>query len=358
VADPASGLALRLPLAILGVAGLTFLLRSERAVFIPIVVSVLISYALAPVVEWLGRRHVPRLAGALIIMTVVLGALASLAALVADDALTLLEQLPESVRQIREQFLDTRAEGGGLTERLQRAVTAIREAAAAAREAGAGGSAAPATPGDSVFHNPAIILSRASDVVVVLFLVLFLLWSGDLYRRKLLAIAGTRLSWRRATLRTLVEIESGIRRFLVVRIVTGAIVAVATWAGLQWIGLEHAAVWGLVAGTLNAIPYLGPVIVTLALLVVGLVQFGSPTMALAAAGVALVVTSLEGWLLDPLLMGKAERMNSVAILVGLVYWTAVWGAWGAFLAVPMMAILKTICDHNAELKPIGKLLGE
>lgn len=358
MADPASGLALRLPLAILGVAGLTFVLRSEREIFIPVVVSVLISYALAPVVEWLERRHVPRLAGALIIMTVVLGALASLAALVADDALKLLEQLPESVRQIREQFLEARAEGGGPMERAQRAIAAIRDAAAAAREGGAAVPAAPAAAGDSVLRNTATILSRASDVVVVLFLVLFLLWSGDLYRRKLLLMAGTRLSRRRATLRALVEIESRIRRFLVVRIITGAIVAVATWAGLQWIGLEHAVVWGLVAGTLNAIPYLGPVIVTLALLVVGLVQFGSPATALSAAGVALVITSLEGWLLDPLLMGKAERMNSVAVLVGLVYWTAVWGAWGAFLAVPMLAILKTICDHNAELKPLGRLLGE
>jgi predicted PurR-regulated permease PerM len=93
-------------------------------------------------------------------------------------------------------------------------------------------------------------------------------------------------------------------------------------------------------------------------LIVGLVQFGSAAMALAAAGVALVITSLEGWLLDPVLMGKAERMNSVAVLVGLVFWTSVWGAWGAFLAVPMLAIMKAVCDHNAQLRPIAKLLSD
>jgi predicted PurR-regulated permease PerM len=240
--------------------------------------------------------------------------------------------------------------------RVQRAIGALREAAAAARETT--GASAPNAAGGGVLQGTATVLRGITDAVVVMFLVFFQLWSGDLFRRKLVAIAGPRLSRRRATLGTLADIESRIQRFLVVRVVTGAIVAVATWLGLQWIGLEHAFVWGLLAGVLNAIPYLGPVIVSLGLLVVSLVQFGSVTTAFSAAALALVVTSLEGWLLDPLLMGKAERLNAVAVLVGLVFWTAVWGAWGAFLAVPMLAILKSVCDHNAALNPIAKLLAE
>jgi predicted PurR-regulated permease PerM len=347
----------QLPLAIVGVAALTFLLRSERAVFVPVVLSVLIAYALAPLVARLARTGVPRFLAALVVLLVFLGALAGLAAFIADDALRLLEQLPDSVRQIRRQFDELRGQdGGGLLDRAQRAIAALRDAAAAAQETG--GAPVAGEPPGNVLQSAATVLSGLTDAVVIVFLVFFQLWSGDLYRRKLLAIAGPRLSRRRATLRTLVEIESRIRRFLVVRVVTGAIVAVVTWIGLQWIGLEHAFVWGLLAGVLNAIPYIGPVIVSLALLVVSLVQFGSATTALYAAGLALVVTSLEGWLLDPLLMGKAERINAVAVLVGLVFWTAVWGAWGAFLAVPMLAILKSVCDHNAQLRPLGKLLAE
>lgn len=348
---------MQLPLAILGVAGLTFLLRSEREIFIPIVLSVLLSYALAPAVDWIDQHGAPRFLATLVVLLAFLSALAGLATLVVDDALRLAEQLPDAIRQLREQFEASRGQsGGGLVARVQRAIGALREAAAAARETSA--TPAPAATSGGVLGGTATVLGGLTDAVVVIFLVFFQLWSGDLYRRKLLAIAGPRLSRRRATLRTLVDIESRIRRFLVVRVVTGLIVALATWLGLQWIGLEHALVWGLLAGVLNAIPYVGPIIVSGGLLVVGLVQFGSATIALSAAALALVVTSLEGWLLDPLLMGRAERINAVAVLVGLVFWTAVWGAWGAFLAVPMLAILKSICDHNRQLAAVGKLLAE
>jgi predicted PurR-regulated permease PerM len=347
----------QLPLAILGLAGLTFLLRSEREIFIPIVLSVLLSYALAPAVDWIDQHGAPRFLATLVVLLAFLSALVGVAALVVDDALRLAEQVPDAIRQLREQFEASRGQsGGGLVARAQRAIGALREAAAAARETS--GTPAPAAPAGGVLAGTATVLGGLTDAVVVIFLVFFQLWSGDLYRRKLLAIAGPRLSRRRATLRTLVDIESRIRRFLVVRVVTGLIVALATWLGLQWIGLEHAFVWGLLAGVLNAIPYVGPIIVSGGLLVVGLVQFGSATIALSAAALALVVTSLEGWLLDPLLMGRAERINAVAVLVGLVFWTAVWGAWGAFLAVPMLAILKSICDHNRQLAAVGKLLAE
>jgi len=349
---------IRVPLAILAAIGLIFLLRSERAVLIPIVLSVLISYALEPIVRWLVLRRLPRLAAAILVMTAMLATIAILAYTLGDDALRLIERMPESVRQIREQLVESSSGEGGLTDRLQRAIAAIREAAQAAREGGPTTRPAAPAAGESLFRTTTRMLTAASDAIVVLFLVFFLLLSGDLFRRKLLSIAGPQLSRRRAMLHLLRDIEMRMQRFFVVRVVTGIIVGIATWAGLQWLGFEHAPVWGLLAGVCNAIPYLGPLIVSAGLAVVALVQFGTVSMALYAAGLALVITSLEGWLLDPFLMGKAERMNAVAVLVGLVFWTSVWGAWGAFLAVPLLAIIKAISDHNRTLRPFGRLLGE
>ena len=72
------------------------------------------------------------------------------------------------------------------------------------------------------------------------------------------------------------------------------IVAAATWAALTWMGVEHAAVWGILAGVFNSIPYFGPVIVSGGLLVVGLVQGGDLAQALLMSGIALLITSLEG----------------------------------------------------------------
>jgi predicted PurR-regulated permease PerM len=91
-------------------------------------------------------------------------------------------------------------------------------------------------------------------------------------------------------------------------------------------------------------------------LIVGLVQGGGTTQALQMAGAALAITSLEGWLLTPPLMGKAERMSAVAVFLGLLVWTWIWGAWGTLLAVPMLVVIKSVADHVPRLKPVGRLM--
>jgi predicted PurR-regulated permease PerM len=121
-------------------------------------------------------------------------------------------------------------------------------------------------------------------------------------------------------------------------------------------GVRQAAVWGLLAGAFNSIPYFGPVIVSGGLFVVGFLQFGEPAAALKVSAVAMAITSLEGWLITPLLLGKTERMHVVVVFLGVLLWTWLWGAWGTVLAVPMLVVIKSICDHVEPLAPIGRLL--
>jgi predicted PurR-regulated permease PerM len=115
-------------------------------------------------------------------------------------------------------------------------------------------------------------------------------------------------------------------------------------------------VWGIAAGLFNSIPYFGPIIVSGGLFLVGLVQGGGMTQALQIAGIALVITTLEGWLVTPPLLGKAEGMSALAVFLGLLLWTWIWGAWGTILAVPMLVILKAVADHTPALKPLGRLM--
>jgi predicted PurR-regulated permease PerM len=81
-------------------------------------------------------------------------------------------------------------------------------------------------------------------------------------------------------------------------------------------------------------------------------------MALSVAGVSVVITSLEGWLLTPWLTSRAARTNEVAMFIGLIFWSFVWGIWGTLLAVPMLVVVKAFCDRIEDLKPIGELLGD
>jgi predicted PurR-regulated permease PerM len=152
------------------------------------------------------------------------------------------------------------------------------------------------------------------------------------------------------------DINAQVQRFLLVRLVTAFVVAFATWAVLGWLDVPQAAVWGILAGVFNSIPYFGPIIVSGGLLLVGLTQSGELVQAVKISGAALAITSLEGWLVTPPLLGKAEHMHVVVVFLGVLLWTWVWGAWGTILAVPMLVIVKSIADHVDPLKPISRLM--
>ncbi len=74
--------------------------------------------------------------------------------------------------------------------------------------------------------------------------------------------------------------------------------------------------------------------------VVALLQDGSVNLALMAGGLSLIITSIEGYLLTPILIGQTTRMNAVAVFVGVLFWSWLWGMWGALLAVPILVVLE------------------
>jgi predicted PurR-regulated permease PerM len=191
-----------------------------------------------------------------------------------------------------------------------------------------------------------------------LFLVYFMLVSGDMFRRKLVRIAGPTLSKKKITLRVLDEITAQIQRYLLVQVFTSLLVGVATWLVFLWIGLEHAAIWGIAAGVFNTIPYLGPVIVTGGTSLVAFLQFGTISMALLVGGISLLITSLEGYLLTPWLTGRASRMSPLIVFISVLFWGWLWGVWGLLLGVPIIMMIKAICDRVEDLKPVGELLGD
>jgi predicted PurR-regulated permease PerM len=345
----------RVPLWILVVVALLFLFRAAKALFIPIAMAALISYALEPVVNWLEKHRVPEMAGAALVLLVILGAAASGAYALRDDARTLLDTLPQTVNRVRERVM---AQVGPSANVIEQGTQGTRSDASRGAGRGSGEQIAGSEPMVSslVQRGVGVAFSLAGHLVVVFFLVYFLLISGRHVRDRLVEIAGPDPDRRRTAATIINDINTQIQRYLLVLLVTGAIVAVATWLVLAWIGVEHAAIWGILAGVFNSIPYFGPVIVSGGLFVVGLVQGGGLAQALQMSGAAILITSLEGWLLTPALMGKAERMSALAVFLGLLIWTWVWGAWGTVLAVPMLVVIKSVADHVERLRPLGRLM--
>ena len=194
--------------------------------------------------------------------------------------------------------------------------------------------------------------------VIVLFLAYFLLASGDAFRRKWVQLSGPTLSRKKITVQVLDEISAQIQRYLGVQVLTSAIVGVVSGLAFWAIGLENAAVWGVVAGVLNLVPYIGAIVTTAGTTLVAFLQFGTVGMALAVGAISLVVNSLEGYWLTPWLSSRASRMNAVVVFGGLLFWGWLWGGWGLVLGLPIMMVIKAICDHVEDFKPIGEFMAE
>lgn len=202
------------------------------------------------------------------------------------------------------------------------------------------------------------LATGAANAAVMLFVAFFLLAQGDNFRRKMVRLAGPRLSHKKLTLRAIEEINEQIQRYLLVQVFTSTLVGLATWLAFLWIGLEHAAVWGVAAFIFNFIPYLGSVFIGAAAMLMGFVQFGTFEMALLIGGVVLLINSVESYVLTPWLTSRSSRMNPVAVFAGVLAWGWLWGIWGLFLGVPILVMIKVVCDRVEDFRAVGELLGE
>jgi predicted PurR-regulated permease PerM len=342
----------------LAVLAVFWSLYVARDLLAPMLLAVLVAVALSPLVRALSRFMNIWLASAVVILTLLLAA-GFTAFTLSDEAAELGEELPRIARDVR--IAVTKASPrDGLLGRLQQAAAELERASTPV-------PATPATPVTvvtpvdvrrSLMSGAWTLAGWAGNVVLFTFFVFALLSSGDMFKRKLVRISGEHLSRRKVTVQALDEMASQIRAYLFYQLWSGIVVGILTTAAFAWMGLDHYALLGVAAGVLNAVPYVGPVAVMAAASAAALSQFHSLEMAAAAALVSLVVTSLEGFLLFPLVLGRASRTNTVAVFVSLMFWTWLWGPVGLVLAVPILMIIKSIADRVESLAQLNELLAE
>jgi predicted PurR-regulated permease PerM len=348
----------------LAILAVIYVLHWAQAFFVPVMLALMLSYAFAPAVEWLRRWHVPKALGAAVVLSVTVAATGWVGYAVSDEAANVLETLPSALQDVRRK-LDRNNTSVSAIKNVQEAATELESVAAA----GAGQPASirgvtkvqivdPKRITDWLWNGTLGAAAAAGQLLMVLFLTYFLLASGDIFRPKLLKISGPALSRRKVTLQALDEITTNIQRYLLMQVVLSIVVGVATWLAFLWIGLNNAAAWGIAAAIFNTVPYVGPVIVTVGSTLAGAVQFGTLSMGAAVGAISLVITTLEGYLLAPLLTGRAGRLNAVVVFLSVALWGWLWGPWGLILGVPIVMMIKTVCDRIENLQPIGELLGE
>jgi len=354
-------------LCVIAVILTLFALRTADAFFIPLLLSLFLNYALAPVVVRMSHLGVPRPIGAALAVTLLVTMLAGAFYRVGNDVTTVLEQLPFAVQRFRFALADTLRQHTGVLEHMKRAATELEKRADAAAAPPAAGAprppAPPPVPPEKSIDMRSLLLVGTSNVAIalgqllsVLFLTFFLLAAGDLFRHKIIGAAGPSFSTRKKALRILDDIDQRNQRYFAVVLLINLAVGLATGLGLYAIGMEQPLAWGIAAAILHTIPYLGAAAVGGAAFLTAYGQFGTLEVAFLAGSIPLLAAGALGVGLQTWLMGRAARMNAPAVFVSLLFWGMVWGGWGLLLAVPVMVAIKTVCDNFVRLKPIGAIL--
>ena len=351
---------------VLALLALVAALYLARGFFIPLLIGILASYALHPLVDWLERCRVPRSAGAALVLAMAVGSLAWIGFAVSDDAQAVIEKLPEAARKLRQALSAT---SFGAPTALQNIQEAAIELQGAAADAGAGTPEKPAARVvaveapqptwllDYTLAQTALLATVAAQTPIVLLLTYFLLASGAHFRRKLVQLVGPSLSDKKDAVGILEEVDVQVQRYLLAMLVSNALIAVATWLAFLALGLDQAGVWGVAAGVLHFVPYLGPALIALGSGVAAFLQSGSPLYALAVAGVSLLVAGAIGVAFMTWLHGRFAHVNAAVLFIGLLFFGWLWGVWGLLLGAPLVAIAKVVFDRIESLKPAGELLG-
>lgn len=366
-AGPSSArqLSMTLGIGILAVIAVVAALYLARAFFVPLLIGILASYALRPVVDWLKACYIPRAVGAALVLAALIAGVSWATFSLGDDAASMIEKLPEAARKVRQHISDARVSGPTPLQNFQEAATELQGAAV-----DAAGPAKPALPPIAIRENEpsvwlrdymlaqsALLFTVAAQTPIVLLLAYFLLASGEHFRRKLLQLVGPSLSRKKDAVGILEEIDVQIQRYLLITVGSNVLVAIGTWLAFEALGMEQAGVWGVAAGVLHFIPYLGPVLIAIASGMAGFMQFGTALNAFTVAGVSLLVAAVVGYLIMTWLQSRSARVNAAVLFIALLFFGWLWGIWGLLLGAPLVAIAKVICDRVESFRPAGELLG-
>ncbi len=332
------------------VLALLYTIYFARPVLLPLTLGLILDFLFRPAVRGLKRWHVPEPAGAALVILALFGGFAAGIYSLSGPAADWLAKAPRSLPQVEARL-----------QKVLRPVEKVTETAAKVDQlTRPGANGVPQVTvkerglGAMLFGGTQAFLEAA---VVSLTLLFFLLASGDLFLRRVIAlVAGPQERDRSREIAR--EIEKQVSRYLYAS--TGINAAFGVVAGLTMylFGMPNALLWGVVAGFTSFIPYLGGLIAAVMIGLAALLTFDDTASVVTIVAVFLVLDTLKGYILTPLVMGRQFTLNAVTLFVALTFWWWAWGIPGALLAVPLMAIVKIFSERMEGLTPLAKLLEE
>jgi predicted PurR-regulated permease PerM len=319
-----------------------------KDVILPAVLGFLVALTLGPWVRWLSRRGVPSPLSA---TALILGfaSLIGLGVLVLGGSVaSWFDEIPRISFELRDKLR-------GVTE----SVAAVQDASKQVEDLAKGGEDSVNTV---VLQQPGLLTAAVSNlasfitsVAAGLILAMFLLSAGNLFYIKIVE-SFPRFGDKKRALKVIYEIERRISRYLVAITCINALLGVAIGCAMYLLGMPYPFVWGLAAFFLNYLPFLGGIIGTLGVGAFAIVHFDSIYYAMLAPIAYQSLTALEGQFLTPILLGARLQLNTVAVFLTVIFWAWLWGIPGALMAVPLLVLVKVVCDNVPALATFGNFL--
>jgi predicted PurR-regulated permease PerM len=319
-----------------------------RAMLLPIVLALLLSYLLAPLVRLFGHIRVNAPFGAAIVLLSLVGLLVYAISRLAEPVAGWLEKAPYSLHQIEQKILPLKkpmekvAQASGEIEKMTTSPETQAQTVVVKRNALAEAF---------LTQTPEFIASA----VVMLILLYFLLAYDGVFLAKLIKVS-PRLTDKKRAVSIVREIESQISRYLLT--ITAINIGLGTAVGLavHFLGMRNPIMWGAFVALLNFVPYLGALTGITCMTLGAVLSFDSLGYAMVIPASYLILATLEGNFVTPLVLGRSLTLNPVVILIALAFWGWMWGISGMILAVPILATFKIFCDHIEPMAPIGEFM--
>ena len=349
----------RAPLAVKVIAfvALIFLLKGAREIVLPVAIAIILTFLLAPVARMLRHRGFNDALAAAVVVLALLLTLALLASRLVAPASEWIARAPTSVQQLIDSY-----------ERLRRSVPfmappeiAFRPTVTAKGRAAAEIVPAAAPPPDPLKDKIAIegialtgsLIKQATWVTVaavatIILLFFFLASERWLMARTVEAIPKRRV--RVAVLGGFRAAQRDIARYLGTQAMINAGVGVATTLALMAIGFPSPILWGVIIAVLGFIPYLGPLVFVVLLLLAGTITYTTFGEIIAPAAVYAAINVIESNFIAPWIVGRRLEMSPLFVFLAVMVCAWMWGVAGAFLAVPLLVIIRSAARRSKSLR--------
>jgi predicted PurR-regulated permease PerM len=356
--------------AALGVASIVILfLYIGRAILEPLAIAALLAFILAPPIRKLRTWGLWRTPAVVLTVIVAIGVIGALGSTMIVQITQLAEEVPKYQTNLRTKM--RALSGAPLTSgALDRASDALRDLHEEITKPGL--APAPATSNqkplpvevrqpeprglEAIANLVRPLLSPLATTGLVVLLLLFILLQREDIRDRFLRLAGTADLQR--TTAALDDAASRLSRLFLMQTMLNAGFGVVIGIGLWLIGVPNAVLWGILAGLMRFVPYVGPVIAAVFPIVLAAAVDPGWTMVLLTAALFVVTEPIAGHVVEPVLYGKQTGLSPVALVVSTLFWAVLWGPIGLLLATPLTVCLVVLGKHIEALQFIEVLLGD